>query len=359
VYTITQFINNAIQNKCKVYPSILLNDVGFYKNVPKHWGFSDKHKEIISKFIDQYYEKIEKFKGDSVLMRLLQEIDVRLVDLPMFLQNLPFFTDIVKDMGDDVEGERIRSFYCLFDKPTVYLLYTYCFYSVIYEYIVCANDADLLRADVQTIKQSHRQTIREKSNAANLLNGGARGITSDLTETEDDINEVEIVTGDLDELKKRVASLLLCFLNVEEENKDVINLSYKEIMQKVKRDKDIEKQGIIERLGNMSIEERRVENDLKNYRIGRWNVGEQKGLYQYDKKTFDREIDEMLAQGEQLEFENTDEMIEADDIVVDPEGEDADDIYNRGAVDLGNLGENFMDGAYYEEDRDYDDENDF
>jgi hypothetical protein len=359
LYTITQFINNAIQNMCKVYPSILLNDVGFYKNVPKHWGFSDKHKEIISKFIDQYYEKIEKFKGDSVLMRLLQEIDVRLVDLPMFLQNLPFFTDIVKDMGDDVEGERIRSFYCLFDKPTVYLLYTYCFYSVIYEYIVCANDADLLRADVQTIKQSHRQTIREKSNAANLLNGGARGITSDLTETEDDINEVEIVTGDLDELKKRVASLLLCFLNVEEENKDVINLSYKEIMQKVKRDKDIEKQGIIERLGNMSIEERRVENDLKNYRIGRWNVGEQKGLYQYDKKTFDREIDEMLAQGEQLEFENTDEMIEADDIVVDPEGEDADDIYNRGAVDLGNLGENFMDGAYYEEDRDYDDENDF
>jgi hypothetical protein len=141
---------------------------------------------------------------------------------------------------------------------------------------------------------------------------------------------------------------------VEEENKDVINYSYKEIIQKVKRDKDVEKQGIIERLGNMSIEERRVENDLKNYRIGRWNVGEQKGLYQYDKKTFDREIDEMLAQGEQLELENTDEMIDADDIVFDRETEDTDDIYNRGAVDLGEIGENFMDGAYYEEDREYD-----
>ena len=129
-------------------------------------------------------------------------------------------------------------------------------------------------------------------------------------------------------------------------------MSYQEIMQKVKRDKDIEKMGIIDRLGNMSIEERAVENDLKNYRIGRWNVGEQKGLYQYDKKTFDREIDELLAQGE----DNIDVMIDADDIVVDHEGEDADDIYNRGAVDIGNIGDNYMDGAYYEEDRENDDE---
>jgi hypothetical protein len=354
LYTITQFINNSIQNICKVYPSILLNDVGFYKKVPKHWGFSDKHQGIISKFIEQYYEKIEKFKGDLVLMRLLQEIDIRLTDLPIFLQNLPFFTEIVKDMGDDVETDRIRSFYCLFDKNCIYLLYIYCFYSSIYEYIVCANDADLLRADVQSLKQSHRQKLRELSNPSNFNSGGSDNILPDLTDIDMELSEVEIVVGDLEELKKRVAELLLCFLNVEEENKDVINYSYKEIMQKVKRDKDVEKQGIIERLGNMSIEERRVENDLKNYRIGRWNVGEQKGLYQYDKKTFDREIDEMLAQGEQLELENTDEMIDADDIVFDPDSEDTDDIYNRGAVDLGEIGENFMDGAYYEEDREYD-----
>jgi hypothetical protein len=88
-------------------------------------------------------------------------------------------------------------------------------------------------------------------------------------------------------------------------------------------------------------------------------VGEQKGLYQYDKKTFDREIDEMLNQGEQLELVDTEGMIDADDILVDPEGEDADDIYNRGAVDLGNLGENFMDGAYYDEDREYDEDGNF
>ena len=351
LYGVTQFINNAIQNICKVYPSILINDVGFYKKVHKHWGFSDKHNDIIRNFINQYYEKIEKFKGDSVLLRLLQEVDIRLTDLPIFLQNLPFFTEMVKDMGDEVEGERIRSFHCLFDKPCIYLLYSYCFYSAIYEYIDCANDVDLLRADVQNIKQTHRQQIRENSNASNLLSSIPGKVDDDIVGVADDINEVEIVTGDLDELKQRVASLLLCFLNVEEENKDAINLSYADIMQKVKRDKDIEKQGIIEKLGRMSIEERAVENDLKNYRIGRWNVGEQKGLYQYDKDTFDREIEEMLAQGEELEFEAAEELVDADDInVIYDQGEDPDNIYDRGAVNIGDIGENFMDGAYYEED---------
>jgi len=352
LYTVTQFVNNSIKNICKTYPSILLNDMGFYKKVPKHWGFSDKHNDIISKFLETYYEKIEKFKGDSVLLRLLQEVDVRLTDLPIFLENLPFFTEMVKDMGDDVEGERIRSFYCLFDKQTIYLLFSYCFYSAIYEYIVCANDVDLLRADVQTMKQNHREKIRDDANPSNLMSG----LRNEGEDDDDVLDEVEIITGDLDELKKRVASLLLCFLNVEQENKDVLDYSYEQVMQKVKRDKDIEKQGIIERLGNMSIEERRVENDLKNYKIGRWNVGEQKGLYQYDKATFDREIDEMLAQGEQLEFEDTGGLINADDIVVDEEGEEPDNFYERGGIDISNLGENFTDGAYYDEDKEYEDD---
>jgi len=360
LYTVTQFITNSVQALSKLYPSILINDVGFYKKVHTHWNFSKKHNEIITKFMDQYYDKIEKFKGDGVLMRLLQEIsgtsdsEGRLSVLPVFLKNLPIFTEIVKDMGEDIEGERIRSFYSIFDKDCIYMLYTYCFYSAIYEYIVCANDADLLHADVQTIKMSHRQQIRDSSNPSNSLSGKGM-VSSDLAQTEEDINEVEIITGDLNELKKRVAALLLCFLNVEEDNKDAIDYTYEQIMQKVKRDKDVEKKGIIERLGNMSVEERRVENDLKNYRIGRWNVGEQKGLYKYDKKTFDREIDEMLAQGEELEFEDTGDLADIDDIGPLEQGEDAENIYERGAVDLGNLGDNFMDGGYYEEDREYDD----
>jgi hypothetical protein len=366
LFTVTQFMMNAIQNLCRVYPSILVNDMGFYKKVPQHWGFSDKHRSIIAKFLEQYYEKIEKFKGDSVLLRLLQEVGVRLTDLPIFLQHLPFFTEMVKDFGDEVEGERVRSFHCLFDKESVYLIFVYCFYSAIYEYIVCANDPDLLRSDMQTVKQSRREEIRELSNPSNGLLAKAVAMGTrpgDIDDFANDMDEIEIITGDLDELKRRVASLLLCFLTVEEENKEVLDYTYEEIMQKVKRDKDVEKQGIIEKLGQMSIEARRVENDLKNYRIGRWNVGEQKGLYQYDKKTFDREIDE-LRLGDEIEFvdSNGDEVGLGELLVegVDNDlengqvyGEGPDDFYERGQVDISELGDNFTDGVFYDEDRDF------
>jgi hypothetical protein len=148
LYTVTQFIQNSVQNISKVYPSILMNDAGFYKKVHEHWGFSDKHKEIINKFVQQYYEKIEKFKGDDVLLRLLIEIDVRLTDLNIFIQNIPLFTEIVKDLGDEVEGERIRSFHCLFDKETISFLLDYVFLSVIHEYIIATDDTDLIRTDI-------------------------------------------------------------------------------------------------------------------------------------------------------------------------------------------------------------------
>ena len=84
-------------------------------------------------------------------------------------------------------------------------------------------------------------------------------------------------------------------------------------------------------------------------------MGEQKGLYKYDKQTFDREIDEMLANGEELEFDDTEQLLDADELDIREEGDAPDDIYERGAVDLTELGENFTDGVFYDEDREYED----
>jgi hypothetical protein len=241
----------------------------------------------------------------------------------------------------------------LFDKDCIYSLYKYCYYSAIYEYIICANDPDLLRADIQEVKNTHRQQNRELAIPSNQLEGQRKKTGYDVN-NDDEINEIEIITGNVEELKSRVAALLLSFLNVEEENKEVINYSYSEIMQKVKRDKDIEKYDIIEKLGKMSIEERSVENDLKNFRIGRWNVGEQKGLYQYDKETFDREILEMLDKNEQFDNSIQLDMVDAENVDIFEQGEIPGIIYDRGGIDIGELGDNFTDGAYYEEDIEYD-----
>ena len=72
------------------------------------------------------------------------EVGRRLSTITMFMENIPFQTEIVKDIE-----ETTQTFHCMFDKQTILRLYTYCFYSIIYEYIVLSNDPDLLIADIQ------------------------------------------------------------------------------------------------------------------------------------------------------------------------------------------------------------------
>jgi hypothetical protein len=350
LYSVTQFIPNAVQAMSKTYPTILINDVGFYKKVHNHWGFSERHNAILSQFITKYYEKLESFKEDRIIYRLLMEVGTRLGSLNIFLQNIPVHTDIVKDFGENVEGERIRNFYYLLDKPTIYLLYTYCFYSVLYEYINCSGDLDLLRADIEQVKQTKRAQLRNISDMTSQIGGQNVDIDEDLEERNMDINEVEIQVGNTEELKIRVAALLLCFLEVEEENKKSIDLSYDDIRQKVQRNKDIERGGVIDRLTRMSIEQRKVEDSLKKYRLEHWNVGQQKGLYEYDANAYDRELDQLL-----FGTDNEVDMAEPTDIagldaIERTEQEDLERIdYGRNAINTGivNMDDGEFEGDYY------------
>lgn len=355
LYTVTQYVQNAVQSMCKTYPNILLNNVGFYKKVPAHWGFSDKHNSVLLQVMTKYYEKLEEFKGDRIIYRLLQEVSTKLVSLNVFLQNLPVHTEMVKDLGEGVEGERVRSFYHLMDKPTIYMLYSYCFYSVLYEYINCTNDIDMLRADIEEVKKVKRSELRDMGDATLQIGGEPE----DIDTSENDLNEVEIKLGNTEELKIRVASLLLSFLEIEDENKKVLDLNYEDILKKTRRNKDMERSSVVERLGRMSIEHRKGEDMLKKYRLEHWNVGQQKGLFEYDKQTYDRELDQFLMGGDEEEaivpgMLDSDQL-DADDVQAVAAFEAVD--YERGGIMLGNIniGDDNRDGDYYYDDTEKDD----
>lgn len=348
LYSVTQFIQNAVHAMSKTYPNILLNDVGFYKKIHSHWGFSERHNAILSQFVTKYYEKLETFKNDRTIYRLLMETGQRLTSLNLFLQNLPVHTEMVKDFGDNVEGERVRTFYQLLDKPTIYMLYTYCFYSVLYEYINCTNDADLLKTDIAEVKRLKRTDLKDAADFTTYINGKDVVLDDDLVDTNNELNEVEIRIGNKEELKERVAALLLCFLEVEEENKKTIDHSYEHIKQKVRRNKDIERRSVIDRLTKMSIEQRKVEDSLKKYRLEHWNVGQQRGLYEYDAAAYDRELDTLL-------FGNDADMLEAIDseqidTMARNDEQNLERIdYGRNAIDTGftNIDDGEFDGDYY------------
>jgi hypothetical protein len=360
LYRITQYFSNAIEMLAKVYPYALISENGFYENIPKHWGLSKEHIGDIKNFINKHYESLNEFRQDVVIVRLLQEVNKNLIELDIFVKNIPVHTEEVREfLGED--GPIKKTFHSLFDKKTILLLYKYCFYSTIYEYIECSRDIDLLRVDMQEHKENRRALRVANMNESNLLEADLSGFNEEITETDNMVTEVEVRMGNTEELQQRVCKLLLVFLDIEGKNKESVDFSYEEILKKVGRSKEIEKQRIIKKLKNMSIEERGVEDILKNYRLEDWNVGQQKGLFQYDKEYYNRERDELLkvlndevhgtgfldnTNQELLDIYQLNALEQTNQNAEEP-GVGRNDFNLLGDIGPGVMGPGFMDGDYY------------
>lgn len=136
-------------------------------------------------------------------------------------------------------------------------------------------------------------------------------------------------------------------------------MSYENIMKKVNRAKEREKQNMISKLEQMSKEERKVEDKFKQYRLDKWNVGQQVALIRYDKNVYDREVNELIEQvtnevgGNLIDVNQYDGYENMGVFLEDLEQHEL-EMRNEEEVaernDISNLGEHFMDGQYYEED---------
>ena len=156
-----------------------------------------------------------------------------------------------------------------------------------------------------------------------------------------ELQEIQILQGTRFELKNRICSLLFAYLNIETQTKELIDTTYEDIMKKVNRARESEKERIFSYFDNMKPERRKVEDTLKKYKLGRWNIGLQKSIFQYDKKTYDQDG---------FENENIDEV----NTEVDINQLNSNDDEAIEAIDINHLGTNFTDGAFYEEDQDFD-----
>jgi len=354
LHTVAQFLKTAILNISKVYPTLIANKADFYKYICKHWPFSDNHKNDISQFNNKYYNKIEKFKGDEVLVHFLKEINSKLIDMSMFVSNLPIQTNVNKLLRNEKDELTNVSFHSLFDELSYYELMKYCFYRMIAEFIHSSDDVELLRTEIKTVQNQRRENNDNLSDPINFISSERNNSNEAVEQIANDMEENEIIMGTTEDLKSRISTMLYTFLEVEMENKNAINFSYDNIMKRVNRAKEREKKSIIDYLGNMSKEERKVEELFKTYKLGRWNVGQQKGLTQYDKETYERERSELLTQlyadEESGQYEVVSEMRRE---VFDLEKETEDEqekFYDNEANNIEELGEDYMDGHYYAED---------
>lgn len=325
-------IENSIYYFTKVYPEIILTG-RTYNKIAEHWDLSKIHIRDLRKVIENHWNGILQFHGDKTLVNTLHNITEHTGDIYKVLSFMPKHLSIFKEI--DINGKKeTTEFYSLFDSATMGYMHGYLFLSVLYEYVSCANDIDMLNSDLELKKSQARTDIKNNSD----ITIQTRAI--DIDDDRDELLEFDIEPIDSGDLKNRVASVILLFMEMQENQRKSF-MSYKDISKKIHNSKVKEKQKIVTQdLGKLDNDVRKVENLLKKYKMGRWNIGLQKGLVHYDKNTYDRERTEMDE--DNLVAEDADEL----ELIME---QDINRQYDEEANDLRNLGDDFADGNYYNE----------
>jgi len=338
LHSFITFIVNSLQALCKIYPTALQNNQDFNIDIPKHWDLNERHKTDLITFNDKYFENLKPFSNDKTIVKLLQLINIKLKDIYNFVLSIPLYTELSTNISTNNENNSYK-FHCLFDKKALYLLYTYCIYAVIHEYITTSDDDYILQIELIETKNEKKNEINNQNNESNYTYSDNL-LNENTVDNYIDLQEIQIVQGNKNELKTRVCNLLFALLNMEIKNKNMIDITYDDIVKQVTRSREAEKEKIFEYFNNMKPEQREVEDKLKQYKLGRWNIGLSKDIYKYNKETYDKEG-----------FENENAgIIENDNIRDDNINDETNEMY-----DISNLGTNITDGIYYNEDEDLDD----
>jgi hypothetical protein len=359
-YRVQQYFKNALYDLTHYFPGLLLNRgtdntaLNYYEGgkkndrIHRYWNLSDYDKNDLKKTVQKYQQELYKFQEDEVIVELIRSIHPRLIDLNMWINEMPVFSSLMKD----------REYFHLFDKSCVHMLDQYLIYSAMYMYIKASSERVILQKERQNSLQKRRADISERDDPFQA-GISQQEMDEEMLEDYDELEEVEMMVdeGQQSSLDERVADFLMIFINMYKENKKNTDYTYDEIERNMNTERTKEKERIMKRFtlddkGNDKKEdERKIEYAKKKLGLGIWNVGKQKTMFQYDKATSNRERMEMLQQ--QVDQELI-EDVEPDN-EIDTESVEAED---AGEVDEGFNIQNYRaenDGVYYSSDE----ENDF
>ena len=336
MYNAIEFIKSYLHNILKTFPNIIINSVDYQDiRIPHYLGLSRKHATDIKTFVGKYYAGLNAFYKNKTLTNVLRFIQQRTDNLLLLADNTPAFADI-KYKG--------LSNHSIFDRKTSLLLFENYFLQALREYVRLADDDSMLVREMpenlEDALEARTVDYMEELEQKLVYTGLERGDTLGL----------QVQVGNMKELKEKTAKLLLSYLNIMNDHKNTIDLSYERIMDLVFKTKEREKDTFTDRLQAKSDEERNVDTILKINKLGVWSKGLQKGLTSYVKEDYDdeREYMEQLAEVERKVMRNKDATAaNADQFVEDfLDEQDAAAFIEREEADIGFLTEDYMDGDY-------------
>jgi hypothetical protein len=351
-YSVTNFYKNILNNFVNVFPNIILNKV-YYKNtnIPNYLGLSSGHAKKIKDYINDYYESLRGFYGVPSLNNILTSIQKMSSNLLLLAKITPVFSSI------KYKNKELKP---VFDERTSRLLHEFYLLKGLISYMDLADDPDMVVTETRQINEV------EDLYSTDYIEERETRVNFDITERNE--YDTRILSGNVKELKQKISKLLVVFIGIMEDQKDVINVSYEEIMDRIFKLKEKEKDIITDRLKVLSDEERDADTILKINKLGVWSKGLQKGLTTYVKETYDEERefrDEMEKTERNIRKKNknvtNDNIEQYMEDFIDERDRDAD--IEKEAYDMSYITEDFMEGNMdgtgapedeYEDYQDYD-----
>ena len=247
-------IKNMIKNLCNLFPKIILEKVDYKMYVPEHWKLSIRHIKDVENMIYEEYSGFKQFYDNTDLIKLLNFIRTNTEDLMLIIENIPFFAAMHKTMDSVINDN-------------VYIkLHEYFFICTISLYIKLLNE------------------MTSKSSLDNI---------GEFKSMELSVEDTLIKGINLDNLEKNVANLLKEFIKIFIKRKKLINLSNEKIEKNILKAKEKEKDRIRLNLKNLTVESRKIEDVMKNHKLGRWGFGESRAVFEYDADQYEKELMEI------------------------------------------------------------------
>jgi len=352
LYGIVNFYRTFIENFVTIFPNIILNQVDYNDVlIPNYLGFSLNHSKKLKKYINSYYEKLKTFYGLPSVTNVLTTIQKTSRNLVKMAKETPCFSSIKTSE---------RELKPVLDERTSRFLYEYYLLRTLINYIELADEDDMIVTEV-----SKNVDVTDLFSVDYLEERETR---VDFTMSNRNEKDTRLLTGNKKELRQKVTQLLIAFIDIMNNQKDTIDISYEEIQDRVFKLREKEKDMVTDRLKNLTDETRDIDTILKINKLGMYSKGLQKGLTTLDKDFYDQERDfrdEMASAEKIIRKKNknvTDENI--DQLVEDYLDERENDReIDEEANDMSYMNDDFFDGntdgvgSPEEEEQDYDNYN--
>lgn len=259
------FLNTFLWDATSVYPTMIAEQVDYNESrIPRHWKLSQRHSADIADFIQKHYVSLRPFYKDKGVKRACEIVANASSRLELLAHHTPFFPPV-----QTAEGER----YASIDARVSHMLASNYLLTGLTLYIDALEDDALYTAAPAALTEVSLEEDAAGSFTAKAITKGQKSAVS-----------------------QKVANLLLTYLEMAEKSNAMTSYTYQQVMDKVLRSKEKEKDNITSFLKEMTDEEREVENLFKNNRLERWSKGLQKGLTQYVRETYDEEREELERQ---------------------------------------------------------------